>query len=102
MTEDEPDYITVTFKLLNQNYELLYSAAVFQGEGLQTVLNRACGLYEALHRIEPGTVVEWTDNNGQLRKVVLLPIVARPRWARWLKWFGLDVSVTLTAAEAKR
>lgn len=83
------DWVTIKFKLLDHNYELLYSAAVFQGESLQVALNRACAFYEVLHRGKPGGTVSWTDGDGNERKVLILP--AETPVFRWFPWFKLKI-----------
>ena len=94
MTDPSSDYTTIHCRLFGQNYDLLYSAAAFQGEHLEVAINRACSLYEIMHRAQPGDTVRWRSGDGQLREVAILPIIIRPWWSRWLrKLLGVGISI---------
>jgi hypothetical protein len=80
------DYTIVRFRLLNKNWEMLHSAAELTGDNLETVLNRATALYETLHRVEPGTLVKWDDQDGTEHSLLVLPSrLPMPWFLRWLK-----------------
>lgn len=82
---DPDNYTTVRFRLLNANYDKLFSVAALKGENMEDVLNRAVALYEILHRAKPGEIVKWVDRSGNRRKVAVLPAkIALPWPFRWL------------------
>jgi hypothetical protein len=81
---DPESYVTVTFRLFDQNYEYLYSTAAANGESMEVALNRATVLYEKLHRAEPGTVVGWEDREGNKRRAAVLPVKIKLPW--YLNW----------------
>lgn len=68
------DYVTIRFRLLNPNYEKLWTAAAMNGESREEVLNRAVALYEILHRAEPHKAVSWKDVDGNIRQVYVMPV----------------------------
>lgn len=82
---DPRNYREVRFRLLDDNYEKLFSVAAFEGEHMEDVLNRAIALYEILHRAEPGGIVKWIDGSGDERRVAVLPVKIRLPWP--LSWF---------------
>lgn len=86
---DDPHRV-VKFKLLEENYELLYSAAAFNGENLQTALNRATALYEAMHRGRPGQIMSWTDGLGEQRSCLILPAKVPMPW--YLSFLKLEIT----------
>lgn len=52
MSDEADELITVTFKLLDTNYERLWTAAALQGDSRTDTLNRAISLYDEIHRLE--------------------------------------------------
>jgi hypothetical protein len=91
LTSDPQDCITVTFHLLNKNWEMLYSAAAMNGEDMQSALNRASAMYETMNRAEPGTVVSWSDRSDVERSLIVLPFRLPLPW--WLRWLKIEVGI---------
>lgn len=85
---DDPDYVTIRFALLKTNNDLLWTVAAAEGESFTVTLNRAVGLYEILHRAEPGNTVSWKRGDGTTRRALILTenptsvvLVNRNRWS---------------------
>lgn len=95
MSDEPDDYVIVKFRMLNHNWERLYSAAAFNGEDMETSLNRATALYELVNRAAPEDVIAWQDREGVKRSLVVLPLSIQV--FRWLPWLKLEIS-----SESKR
>lgn len=81
MSDPPEGFTTIRVHLLDENYEMLYSAAAYNGESLQTSINRACALYEALHRTKPNHTITWRDIHGAEHSIAVLPLsFGLPRW----------------------
>lgn len=93
MTGDPEGYRIVKFRLLDKNWELLYSVSALQGEHMETVLHRATALYEIMHRAQPGSLVKWDDRDGETRSVMVLPAtIPLPWYLRWVGWLGIELT----------